>query len=320
MQRATLFFNKIQLEDADKLIKKQAKTRLVTLLTVTTLILSGLTAAFFVRFPAQNTQPVAQDVSKQDNFEKKMFSIGEQIVKSTTPCKEPQKAEPMTISPQKIAAKPLESAPKTQPKSVPTKIAQSTKTSARTITKTPTTTKPKTTTQAAAKTTQKTAQGGDNLPVKTRDLGKIDENLPAAKLDPMPVNANFGIPEYWPLPVKVSDPYGYLPWRGRVHAGIDLTAPCDSLILAAGNGKVIRAEWYAGYGKCIDIQHASGYITRYAHLTDYLVKVGDFVEAGEWIGKVGSTGNSSCCHLHFEVHLNGRTIDPESIHWLNRTY
>ncbi len=318
MQRATLFFNKIQLEDADKLIKKQAKTRLVTLLAVSTLTLLGFTAAFFVRFPAQNTQPVTQDVSKQDNFEKKMFSIGEQIAKSTTPCKEPQKTEPTTISPQKIAAKPLESTPKTQPKLTPTKTTQPTKTPAKTITKTPT--KPKTTTQAAAKTTQKTAQGGDNLPVKTRDLGKVDENLPAAKLDPMPVNANFGIPEYWPLPVKVSDPYGYLPWRGRFHAGIDLTAPCDSLILAAGNGKVIRAEWYAGYGKCIDIQHASGYITRYAHLTDYLVKVGDFVEAGEWIGKVGSTGNSSCCHLHFEVHFNGHTVDPESIHWLNRAY
>ena len=75
MQRATLFFNKIQLEDADKLIKKQAKTKLVTLLAVSTLALSGFTAAFFVRFPAQNSQPVTQDVSKQDNFEKKMFSM-----------------------------------------------------------------------------------------------------------------------------------------------------------------------------------------------------------------------------------------------------
>lgn len=316
MQRATLFFNKNQLDEADRIIKKHAKTRLVALLAMGALTLSGMTTAFFVRFPAQGRELVAQNVSKQDNFENRMVAIGKHIAQSTTLCEEPKKMEPPKIS--KLQPK---SAPKTDVKIASIKKPDPpTKTSlpVKTATKTPS--RPKTTMQSATKATQKTAQGGDNLPVKTRDLGKLDENLPAAKLEPMPVNANFGIPEYWPLPVKVSDPYGYLPWRGRFHAGIDLTAPCDSLIFAAGNGKVIRAEWYAGYGKCIDIQHASGYITRYAHLTDYLVKVGDFVEAGEWIGKVGSTGNSSCCHLHFEVHFNGHTVDPESIHWLNRAY
>ncbi len=185
---------------------------------------------------------------------------------------------------------------------------------------------PKTTAKAAPKTTSKTASatakkqqgGGDTAPVAMDTRHALDENLPVAKLDPKPASAQYGIPEYWPLPVPVSDCYGYRPWRGRFHSGIDLTADAGTPICAAGAGKVIRAEWYCGYGNCVDIEHASGYITRYGHLSSYYVKLGQWVDEGEWIGGVGNTGNSSCDHLHFEVFLNGRTINPESLRWLNK--
>lgn len=169
-----------------------------------------------------------------------------------------------------------------------------------------------------AATKPKKPMGGDTAPVAMNTKHAMDENLPVAKLDPKPASAQYGIPEYWPLPVPVSDPYGYRAWRGRVHSGIDLTADAGTPICAAGAGKIIRAEWYCGYGNCIDIEHASGYITRYGHLSSYYVKVGQWVDEGEWIGGVGTTGNSSCNHLHYEVFLNGRTINPESLRYINK--
>lgn len=177
----------------------------------------------------------------------------------------------------------------------------------------------KTTPPKTAAATPKKPLGGDTAPVAMDTKHAMDENLPVAKLDPKPASAQYGIPEYWPLPVPVSDPYGYRAWRGRFHSGIDLTAPEGTPICAAGAGKVIRAEWYCGYGNCVDIEHASGYITRYGHLSSYYVKLGQWVDEGEWIGGVGNTGNSSCDHLHFEVFSNGHTINPESLRWLNKT-
>ncbi|MEZ4812752.1 MAG: M23 family metallopeptidase [Caldisericia bacterium] len=159
--------------------------------------------------------------------------------------------------------------------------------------------------------------GGD---VQKVEIDLNDEYLPVNPEDLDPTG-NYGIPEYWPIQgISVSSKYGYLPERGRFHAGIDLVADSGTPICAAGAGKVIRASWFAGYGHCIDIQHSSGYITRYGHLSGYFVKVGDFVNVGDWIGSCGSTGRSSCPHLHFEVHKNGRSMNPESssLHWAGK--
>lgn len=222
-----------------------------------------------------------------------------------------QEATQMTATKAKEPPKSQEYKPKVASAKTAEKPAASkpvTKTTAKTTT-------PKTTTATA----KKQLGGGDTAPVAMDTKHAMDENLPVAKLDPKPASAQYGIPEYWPLPVPVSDSYGYRPWRGRFHSGIDLTAPEGTPICAAGAGKVIRAEWYCGYGNCVDIEHASGYITRYGHLSSYYVKLGQWVDEGEWIGGVGNTGNSSCDHLHFEVFLNGRTINPESLRWLNKT-
>lgn len=97
---------------------------------------------------------------------------------------------------------------------------------------------------------------------------------------------------------------------GRMHEGIDLAGPVGSPVVAAEAGKVIRAGWYSGYGKCIDISHGGGMVTRYAHLSRIDVSVGKSVQRGEIIGAVGNTGRSTGPHLHFEVRINGKPQNP----------
>jgi len=163
------------------------------------------------------------------------------------------------------------------------------------------------------------AMGGDNKPAS---IDGIENFIPVTPENLNP-NGNYGIPEYWPIQgCEVSSEYGNLPERGgRFHAGVDLVADKGTPICAAGAGKVIRvANSFGGYGMCIDIQHSSGYITRYGHLSGFYVSVGDFVNAGDWIGACGSTGRSTCPHLHFEVHKDGSSMNPEhrSLSWTGK--
>ena len=95
------------------------------------------------------------------------------------------------------------------------------------------------------------------------------------------------------------------------HNGMDIAANTGTAVYAADGGKVVLAEWYGGYGNCIMIDHGNGYKTLYGHLSYIGVKSGAFVSQGATIGQVGSTGNSTGPHLHFEVYLNGSRIDPE---------
>lgn len=102
-------------------------------------------------------------------------------------------------------------------------------------------------------------------------------------------------------------------WRwGRTHEGVDMAAPIGTHVFASDGGTVIRASVYSGYGNCIDIQHANGWITRYGHLSAFAVKVGDKVYQGQYIGNVGSTGHSTGPHLHFETRLNGAFVNPDT--------
>lgn len=98
------------------------------------------------------------------------------------------------------------------------------------------------------------------------------------------------------------------------HSGIDIGAACDAPIYAANNGTVVVAGSSNGYGNLIEIDHGSGVHTRYGHMYNdgVLVNVGDHVTAGQQIGKVGSNGNSTGCHLHFEVLMNGQQVDPKA--------
>jgi len=118
-------------------------------------------------------------------------------------------------------------------------------------------------------------------------------------------------------PVKqgwVSSGFGHRvdPFTGRkkFHKGIDFAGKAGSEVVAVAAGVVIASEWQTGYGNVVEIRHADGYVTHYAHNRENLVKVGDRVEKGETIAILGSTGRSSGPHVHFEVRRNGKVIDP----------
>jgi murein DD-endopeptidase MepM/ murein hydrolase activator NlpD len=97
----------------------------------------------------------------------------------------------------------------------------------------------------------------------------------------------------------------------RMHTGIDFAAPTGTAIYATADGQVVFVEEkFDSYGKMIIIDHGFGYITRYAHLQGFLVKVGQKIKRGEQIGYVGNTGLSTASHLHYEILVNGEQIDP----------
>ena len=122
----------------------------------------------------------------------------------------------------------------------------------------------------------------------------------------------------WPTPscTTTNSAYGYRvhPIYGTVkfHAGEDIPAGYGAEILAAASGTVVTAGWVSGYGNYTVIDHGGGLMTAYGHQSSFAVSVGDVVTQGQVIGYVGSTGNSTGPHLHFEVYVNGATVDPKS--------
>jgi len=96
----------------------------------------------------------------------------------------------------------------------------------------------------------------------------------------------------------------------RPHEGIDVTALMGAPIEAPANGTVIQTGWEAGYGNMVVIDHGYGIITKFAHASRILVRVGERVKRGELIAQVGNTGLSTGPHLHYEVRVNGRPVDP----------
>ena len=117
-----------------------------------------------------------------------------------------------------------------------------------------------------------------------------------------------------PAEGPITSPYGYRihPIYGtmRFHSGIDIGAYYGSSILAADSGVVIEAGWIGGYGNTVIIDHGGGYSTLYGHASQLYVHPGQLVQQGEPIAAVGSTGNSTGPHLHFEVRINGDPVDP----------
>ena len=112
---------------------------------------------------------------------------------------------------------------------------------------------------------------------------------------------------------RVSSEFGYriCPYHGReLHSGLDMAASSGTAIRAALAGTVTKSYFSSSYGNYTVIDHGNGMTTAYAHQSARLVKVGDVVTAGQVIGKVGSTGNSTGPHLHFEVRVDGKLQDP----------
>lgn len=124
-----------------------------------------------------------------------------------------------------------------------------------------------------------------------------------------------GIPQVVPASVEnITSGFGYRrdPFNGHaaMHAGLDFKGAVGSPIFAAAEGRVTFAGWKSGYGQAIEITHGNGMLTRYAHLSRIGVKVGQDVDAGDTIGGLGNTGRSTGPHLHFEVRINDRAVNP----------
>ena len=118
----------------------------------------------------------------------------------------------------------------------------------------------------------------------------------------------------WPVTGTITSPFGWRsnPFGGapEFHQGLDIAAPTGTTVTAAAGGTVIMAQWYGGYGNYILIDHGGGYSTGYGHLSAIYVTTGQSVQRGQAIGAVGSTGQSTGPHLHFEVRIAGKPVDP----------
>jgi len=125
--------------------------------------------------------------------------------------------------------------------------------------------------------------------------------------------ATFTSPKRNPLPgTRTTAYFGQRGWRwhGGVHTGLDFDGYYGQSVKAAADGVVIARGWDGSYGYSVLIAHGGQVTTRYAHLSSIAVSIGDRVKAGEHIGKVGSTGNSTGTHLHFEVAIKDRFVNP----------
>jgi murein DD-endopeptidase MepM/ murein hydrolase activator NlpD len=123
------------------------------------------------------------------------------------------------------------------------------------------------------------------------------------------------VPRHWPLAER-----GYIT-RGQaladstqeIHPGIDIAVPVGSVVRASGGGVVLQTGEHEQYGRFVLLEHPDGYQTMYGHLSRIIAVQGAGVNAGEVIGRSGNTGRSSAPHLHFEIRLNGISIDPETM-------
>ncbi len=123
------------------------------------------------------------------------------------------------------------------------------------------------------------------------------------------------IPSMWAVMGKINNEFGFRrnPFGGRTyefHAGMDIDGERGDPIIAPANGTVVKAGWQGGYGNLVEIDHKNGLVTRYGHLSRIEVAVGDEMTRGQLMGYVGSTGRSTGPHLHYELRLGDRPINP----------
>ncbi len=163
------------------------------------------------------------------------------------------------------------------------------------------------------------AEGGPLLKLATSADGSLDPRFrrlgaSLARMDALE-HGLAGLPQVLPASLEfISSGFGYRsdPFTGSAafHAGLDFRGPRGAPIYAAAKGVVRFAGIRSGYGKCVEIDHGNGLMTRYAHMSRFKARLGQKVEAGEVVGAIGSTGRSTGPHLHFEVRVDGRPVNP----------
>lgn len=163
------------------------------------------------------------------------------------------------------------------------------------------------------------AMGGPLLALATSRDGQIDPRFERLGLSLARMNALerglAGIPQVLPASMEfISSGFGYRadPFSGGAafHAGLDFRGPVGAPIHAAAKGVVTFAGVQQGYGNCIEVSHGNGLMTRYAHMSGFRARIGQQVNAGDVIGLIGNTGRSTGPHLHFEVRVNGKAVNP----------
>ncbi|MEP6945580.1 MAG: M23 family metallopeptidase [Acidobacteriota bacterium] len=153
--------------------------------------------------------------------------------------------------------------------------------------------------------------GGPELLEGLPEDAEVDQELKAAVVSMAPEN----LPTVWPHTGKINNEFGFRrnPFGGRTyefHPGMDIDGERGEVVYAPANGTVIKAGQTGGYGNMIEIDHGHGLTTRYGHLSKIEVQIGDTITRGNEIGLIGSTGRSTGPHLHFELRLNDRSINP----------
>jgi murein DD-endopeptidase MepM/ murein hydrolase activator NlpD len=171
------------------------------------------------------------------------------------------------------------------------------------------------------KATPQRAVGGPFVPVKPTNGDQFDRqlfriNTARSQIDRL--NRTLALVPYRkPVIGEVEFTSGFGvrsdPFLGRpaMHTGLDFRASTGDPVRVTANGTVASAGWSGGYGRMVEIDHGNGLSTRYGHLSEILVKVGDTVKIGQVIGAVGSTGRSTGPHLHYETRIDGDAVDPQ---------
>lgn len=147
------------------------------------------------------------------------------------------------------------------------------------------------------------------ISMQTQQLILLESVLSDRELDAsllptgMPVRTGYASSGYG----RRADPFSGF---GEFHRGVDFAGPRGSEIFSVADGVVQFSGRSSGYGNTVEVDHGNGYMTRYAHNDKNLVAVGDRIKAGQVIAKMGATGRATGTHLHFEVWLNGRVVNP----------
>jgi murein DD-endopeptidase MepM/ murein hydrolase activator NlpD len=165
----------------------------------------------------------------------------------------------------------------------------------------------------------RTAQGGPFVKLSTGRDGSLDPRferlaLSLSRMDALEQGLN-GIPQVMPADIRmISSGFGYRtdPINGHaaMHAGLDFRGTIGAPIHAAAKGRVTFVGTKSGYGKVVEVSHGNGLMTRYAHLSGFRARPGQDVGPGDVIGAMGNTGRSTGPHLHFEVRIHGRAVNP----------
>jgi murein DD-endopeptidase MepM/ murein hydrolase activator NlpD len=169
---------------------------------------------------------------------------------------------------------------------------------------------------------QVAAVGGPFVPVTLRkDAGSFERQLyriQVARANVDRLTQTFSaVPVRKPImgEIDLSSGFGVRPdpflGRPAMHTGLDFRSALGDPVRATANGTVDIAGWSGGYGKMVEVSHGNGFATRYGHMSEIEVKVGQHVKIGQIIGRVGSTGRSTGPHLHYETRIDGEAVDPQ---------